>query len=82
MSEIEQQASQHDFWSNPAHANELMSKLNQIKKALKKFDELNHEMNNLVTMLELSKEDTEGILNDEIESISQKILKEIVNYMR
>ena len=66
-----------DFWNDQKNANEIISKLNELKSEKEKYDELNKKINNLNDDYELYKIDNDIDLKELIEVEINELKKEM-----
>lgn len=66
-----------DFWQNPDQANAIISSLKPINLAIKPFDELESNLSDIETLLELADEEGGGEVLPEIEATIEKGMKTV-----
>ncbi len=71
------QSSQPDFWDNPSEANEVIRQLSALQSVVQQWRDLEHRVNELIELAELSAQDgdlsLQAEISSEIDSISSQL---------
>jgi len=64
--ELEATMSQPDFWDNPDQARKTSKRLDRVKEQINTYEDLSTKLNDLEALVELSEEDEDAQLDEEI----------------
>ncbi|NQT47442.1 MAG: peptide chain release factor 2 [Chloroflexi bacterium] len=77
VADLEKQSSQPDFWQDPSKANEVMRQLSALKEETESWHELERQVNELVELIELSLQEGDISLEQEIHSATDRISSQL-----
>ncbi|HEY0866023.1 MAG TPA: PCRF domain-containing protein, partial [Fimbriimonas sp.] len=80
MQQIEEQASQPDFWSDPTAANKAQQRLSRLKNIAAPFDELDKFERDVAELYEMIHEDPSPELEAEADQMALEFLKKLDQY--
>ncbi len=77
INELQEKTLKSDFWDDSEKAQEIFDELNSMKADVEKYDEISEKLDEVMIMLELSKEEDSEEYSKDIEKSLEKLEKDV-----
>lgn len=77
LAQLEEKTNQANFWEDMINSTKVLKEMNQLKNKVESFQNIENQLNDMIEMNALLKEEKEESLEKELEQSTKKIEKEI-----